>query len=161
LPLSTPAYLASFILLPVTSLCTKRTALACLFLGMSGHRAFDFRTQLQHVRCAFSGRIVHSKMPLDPTLARLKLLHACDQCHSFWESTAYRCHHKLCPNTAGPPKGITLEVDFVAPSSALAAHQHIVVTVVYAMYDNLPVYGISCLGPGFCQYGISCLDPGF
>jgi hypothetical protein len=39
------------------------------------------------VRCALPGRILHSRMPLDPTHARLKLLHACDQCHSSREST--------------------------------------------------------------------------
>jgi len=31
------------------------------------------------VRCAFSDRIFHSRMPLDPTHVRLKLFHACDQ----------------------------------------------------------------------------------
>jgi hypothetical protein len=30
-------------------------------------------------RCAFSDRNLHSRMPLDPTHVRLKLLHACDQ----------------------------------------------------------------------------------
>jgi hypothetical protein len=30
------------------------------------------------VRGSFSGRILHSRMPLDPTHVRLKLLHACD-----------------------------------------------------------------------------------
>jgi hypothetical protein len=34
-------------------------------------------------RCAFSDRNSHSRMPLDPTHVRLKLLHACDQWHSF------------------------------------------------------------------------------
>jgi hypothetical protein len=36
----------------------------------------------EKVRCAFSDRNLHSRMPLDPTHARLKLLHACDQWHS-------------------------------------------------------------------------------
>jgi hypothetical protein len=31
------------------------------------------------VRCAFSDRNLHSRMPLDPTHVRLKLLPACDQ----------------------------------------------------------------------------------
>jgi hypothetical protein len=31
------------------------------------------------VQCAFSDEILHSRMPLVPTPARLKLLHACDQ----------------------------------------------------------------------------------
>jgi hypothetical protein len=54
------------------------------------------------VRCAFSDRILHSKMPLDPTHVRLKLLHACDQWHSSREPTcSYRCDHKLCRNTEG------------------------------------------------------------
>jgi hypothetical protein len=38
--------------------------------------------------CAFSDIILHSRMPLDPTHVRLKLLHACNQWHSSWESTA-------------------------------------------------------------------------
>jgi hypothetical protein len=33
------------------------------------------------VRCAFLDRSLHSRMPLDPTHVRLKLLHACDQWH--------------------------------------------------------------------------------
>ena len=45
------------------------------------------------------------------------------------------------PTAAWPPKGITLEIDFVAPANvAVAAHKDVVVTVVYAMYDNLPLY---------------------
>jgi hypothetical protein len=54
------------------------------------------------VRCAFSDIILRSRMPLDPTPARLKLLHACDQWHSSRESTlSYRCRHKSCRNTEG------------------------------------------------------------
>jgi hypothetical protein len=34
------------------------------------------------VRSAFFDRILHSRMPLDPTLVRLKRCHACDQWHS-------------------------------------------------------------------------------
>jgi hypothetical protein len=37
---------------------------------------------LKAVRCTFFDRKLHSRMPLVPTPARLKLLHACDQCHS-------------------------------------------------------------------------------
>jgi hypothetical protein len=36
-------------------------------------------TVIGMVRCAFCGGILHSKMLLDPTPTRLKLLHACDQ----------------------------------------------------------------------------------
>jgi hypothetical protein len=55
------------------------------------------------VRCAFSDRILHSRMPLDPTpLLRLKLCHGCDQWHFSRESTcSHRYHHKLCRNTEG------------------------------------------------------------
>jgi hypothetical protein len=54
-------------------------------------------------RCAFSDRKLHPRMPLVPTPARLKLLHACDQCHSsrvITPLTGWHC--KLCPNTEGP-----------------------------------------------------------
>ena len=44
------------------------------------------------------------------------------------------------PSAAWPPKGITLEIDFVPTTSAPAAHKSVVVTVVYTMYDNLPMY---------------------
>jgi hypothetical protein len=44
------------------------------------------------------------------------------------------------PTLPWPPPGITLEIDFIAPQSAIAAHQDVVVTVVYTMYDNLPLY---------------------
>jgi hypothetical protein len=40
------------------------------------------------VLCPFFGRILHSRMPLVHTPARLKLLHACGQCHSSRVSTA-------------------------------------------------------------------------
>jgi hypothetical protein len=50
----------------------------------------------------FSTDILHSRMPLVPTPARLKLLQACDQWYSSRVSTAsYRCHRKFCPNSEG------------------------------------------------------------
>jgi hypothetical protein len=42
--------------------------------------ALKVASQLHGAR--FFGRILHSRMPLDPTPARLKLLQACDQWHS-------------------------------------------------------------------------------
>jgi hypothetical protein len=44
-------------------------------------KAFSFikNLSLPLARCAFFGRNLHSRMPLVPTPARLKLLHACDQ----------------------------------------------------------------------------------
>jgi hypothetical protein len=45
------------------------------------------------VRCAFSDTGLHSRMPLDPTHVRLKLMHACDQWHSSRVSTALTCRH--------------------------------------------------------------------
>jgi hypothetical protein len=39
-----------------------------------------------------------------------------------------------------PPKGVSLEIDFTAPACAPIEHQSVVVTVVYAVYDGLPVY---------------------
>jgi hypothetical protein len=58
------------------------------------------------VRCAFFGRNLHSRMPLDPMparlTARLKLLHACDQWHSSRVSTFLTSSHcNLRPNTEG------------------------------------------------------------
>jgi hypothetical protein len=47
-------------------------------------------------------KVVHSRMPLVPTPARLKLLHACGQCHSarmFTPLTGW--HGKFRPNTEG------------------------------------------------------------
>ena len=41
---------------------------------------------------------------------------------------------------AWPPKGVTLQLDFAAPGSALHAHRNVTVTVVYSMYDGLPLY---------------------
>jgi hypothetical protein len=56
------------------------------------------------VRCAFSGRNLHSRMPLDPTHVRLKLLHACDQWHSSRKFTSLTgLHCKFRPNTEGAP----------------------------------------------------------
>jgi hypothetical protein len=40
------------------------------------------------VRCSFFDRILHSRIQLVPIHVRLKLLHACDQCHSSRESIA-------------------------------------------------------------------------
>jgi hypothetical protein len=60
------------------------------------------RSNRLDVRCAFSGRNLHSRMPLDPTQVRLKLLHACDQLHSSRASTPLTGWHcKLCPTTEG------------------------------------------------------------
>jgi hypothetical protein len=56
------------------------------------------------VRCAFTDRKLHSRMPLDPTHVRLKVLHACDQWHSSRESTALTGWHcKFRPRTVGSP----------------------------------------------------------
>jgi SAM-dependent methyltransferase len=53
-------------------------------------------------RCAFLERKLHSRMPLVPTPARVKLEHACDQCHSSLVSAdTYRYHRKLCRNAEG------------------------------------------------------------
>lgn len=38
-----------------------------------------------------------------------------------------------------PPKGITLEIDFVAPPNAPAVHAEVVVTIVYTIYVGLPL----------------------
>jgi hypothetical protein len=57
---------------------------------------------VEAARCAFADRKLHSRMPLDPTHVRLKLLHACDQWHSsrvFAPLTGLHC--KLRPNTEG------------------------------------------------------------
>jgi hypothetical protein len=52
----------------------------------------------QSVRCAFSDRNLHSRMPLDP--ARIE--HVCDQWHSSRVSTPLTSWHcKLRPNTEG------------------------------------------------------------
>jgi hypothetical protein len=54
------------------------------------------------VRCAFSDGNLHSRMPLVPTPARLKLLQACDQWHSSRKFTPLTGSHcKLRPNTEG------------------------------------------------------------
>jgi hypothetical protein len=55
-----------------------------------------------NARCAFFDRNLHSRMPLVPTPARLKLLQTCDQCYSsraFTPLTGWHC--KLCRNTKG------------------------------------------------------------
>ena len=38
-----------------------------------------------------------------------------------------------------PPLGLSLELDFVAPDDAPAAHQDVTITVVYEMYTGIPV----------------------
>jgi hypothetical protein len=54
------------------------------------------------------GSNLHSRMPLDPTHVRLKLLHACGQCiplvvHclSPLSTASHRYHHALCRNAQG------------------------------------------------------------
>ena len=37
-------------------------------------------------------------------------------------------------------QAFSAEIDFVAPAGAPTAHQAVTVTVVYAMYDGLPLY---------------------
>jgi hypothetical protein len=65
--------------------------------GLSGAEAGVARA-----RCAFFDRNLHSRMPLVPTPARLKLLHACNQWHSSRVSTFLTSSPcKLCPNTEG------------------------------------------------------------
>jgi hypothetical protein len=57
---------------------------------------------VEAVRCVFFGRNLHSRMPLVPTPARLKLLQACDQWHSSRMSNFLTgSHSKLRPNTKG------------------------------------------------------------
>jgi hypothetical protein len=54
------------------------------------------------VWCVFFDRNLHSRMQLDPTHVRLKLLHVCDQWHSSRVSTPLTGWHcKLRPNTEG------------------------------------------------------------
>jgi hypothetical protein len=53
------------------------------------------------VRCAFSNRILHSRMPLDPTHVRLKQTCVCPLAFLSGVHCSYRCHHKSCPNTEG------------------------------------------------------------
>jgi hypothetical protein len=51
------------------------------------------------VRCEFFGRNPHSRMPLVPTPARLKLWQACDQWHSSRVSTLLTVHTVNCVQT--------------------------------------------------------------
>jgi hypothetical protein len=63
---------------------------------------YNARVCVLKVRCAFFGRSLHSRMPLDPTPARLKLLQTCDQWLSsrkFTFLTSSAC--ELRPNTEG------------------------------------------------------------
>jgi hypothetical protein len=51
--------------------------------------------------------LLHSRIPLDPTHVRFKLLHACDQWRSSQKTTALTGWHcKLCPNTEGASQGL-------------------------------------------------------
>jgi hypothetical protein len=52
-------------------------------------------------RCAFSDRILHSRMPLDPTHVRCKRTCVRPMAFHLGVHCSYRCHHKLCPNTEG------------------------------------------------------------
>jgi hypothetical protein len=63
------------------------------------------------VRCAFSGRNLQSMMPLTPTPARLKLLHACYQCHSSRVATFLPVYTENCVQTL---KDMGFEEDVVA-----------------------------------------------
>jgi hypothetical protein len=64
------------------------TAPSCTYSNYTEHLLVGYRYYDHHkiafttAWCAFSDRILHSRMPLDPTHVRLKLLHACAQCHS-------------------------------------------------------------------------------
>lgn len=44
------------------------------------------------------------------------------------------------PTLPWPPTGVTLEIDFVAPASAPPAHRGVVITVIYALYQGIPLY---------------------
>jgi hypothetical protein len=44
------------------------------------------------------------------------------------------------PTLSWPPRGITLEIDFEAPESAPPPHNAVVITVVYSMYNGIPLY---------------------
>jgi hypothetical protein len=77
------------------------------------------------VRCAFSDRNLHSRMPLDPTHVHLKLLHACDRWHSSRESTPLTGWHcKSRPNSEGhhyEPVGKVVRVFSLQPGWAASA----------------------------------------
>ena len=51
--------------------------------------------------------------------------------------------------------GVRLEIDFVAPEDAPAAHRGVTVTVVYALFDGLPVYEkhVRVANNGVANYG--------
>jgi hypothetical protein len=72
-------------------------------------------------RCAFSDRDLHSRMPLVPTPARLKLEHACDQWHFSPVSTSYRSNRKFRPNTEGKHDVLERYADVVAASANFMA----------------------------------------
>ena len=44
------------------------------------------------------------------------------------------------PRAAWPPRGLVLEIDFVAPSSARRRHRGVTITVHYEMYAGLPAF---------------------
>jgi hypothetical protein len=75
---------------------TSQPLLSFLDVYPAGHYLFDFNLQKNcpdlvsqfKVRCAFSDRILHLGMPLDPTHIRLKIYHASDQWHSSRVSAA-------------------------------------------------------------------------
>ena len=59
------------------------------------------------VRCSFFDRMLHLRMPLDPTHVRLTRLHACVQPMRFLSGVhcSYRCHHKFRLNAEGGSAG--------------------------------------------------------
>jgi hypothetical protein len=65
----------------LTTLSTTDTATATDAITTKRQRQRNRRVE-ENVRCLFSDRDLHSRMPLVSTSARFKLLHACDQCHS-------------------------------------------------------------------------------
>jgi aryl-alcohol dehydrogenase-like predicted oxidoreductase len=78
--------------------CTRKGVAILAFGTLAG----GFLTDKWLVRCAFFDRNSHSRMPVVPTPARLKLLQACDQWHSSQVSTFLTGSHcKLRPNTEG------------------------------------------------------------
>ena len=58
-----------------------------------------------------------------------------------------------------PPKGITLSINFTAPPSAPPAHRAVTITVVYSLYDGVPVFEkhveISSTGPSVMVHSLT------
>jgi hypothetical protein len=79
----------------------------------------DYSPQQHRVRCAFSDRNLHSRMPLDPTHVRLKLLHACDQWHSSRVSIFLPVHTENCVQTM---KGTTKPTQGRSHSMLIMGH---------------------------------------